>query len=779
MPYKPSPPPIVNGQHAMAEYVVRELRRLGIAIEDLEQRLSACCDGHSGGDDDMSISSNYLTFTDETGDLPGSRRLIAGSNVTLDYSATGTVAVNATYPAPPDDISGLSYVTFNDDSGDLPNSLRMFAGNNISFSASDAGVRINAGAGVGGGITIDDVRAALEADEYFRGELNISLWPGVVLDTVDGAQRILNGTLMQTAIDYAVGHRLKVRVSPGVHQIDLAGGLIIRAVGIDDISGDIVPVGTAGSTRRNPTGFTWIAPLNAEIHQYASNTPILVVCPVSDTSQFGIDFYGCTLHYGQDEGSNSLSRALVLGPLWLCRFGGIRIANTTTLNKNYMGIENPTCEFFYSNHLYDIKVFKSTQYLLKIASVGTGNLLENIYLSGVTNTGTAGSVVCPFYFQHDSFGQAHGNVVNQLNLEWCISPQLMQIANIRGITFNGVHAERCRPTGSTACLVLANIADINFNGFMCLDIDWTLATGNPAWFRVVNDVGILVNGMSYRLNTASYLPMDLYMIYQPDANGWDNTPAKLTINNLKLQDTGSVIAQHLKIDRTIDFSDHGALGLQGVQQVWSCPEPGSKLRGAEFTRNYASVLYGATVQDAYCKYPGSMSNTQTLGLSMYMGPAGSRHAGVPVPRGWSFGLRRSAGTGAGMLVVMNLESGVTLTSMVTAANNIRPTFDGTQWVLGGVKGGNPLMVRYASGSVTVQDYDDVLIVDASSSTATVNLPGVVRNRTLKVKKKDGTANPVIIDGSGAETIDGVAQRTLVTEYQTVELVGGTAEWHII
>lgn len=778
MAFKPAPVPTVTREHHLAEYIGRELRRIGVELDSIASAIEQTAPTISGSAT-VALPQTFITAEDETDTLAASRRLVAGANVSFDYSASGQIIVSASLSSIPN-LSGLSYLTLDDETAEAPNSVRFEAGDNIEFSVSDNVIVVSA---PGSGVSIDDVRDALEADGYFRGEVIGTLWPGFVENASTEEERIANGLALQECIDYCVGNQYKLRWLAGSHRFQLDGGLLIRTVGVDNTTGEIVPAGTPGSTNRNPTGFTWTALLGSTFSQFADNTPIITIAPTSGSSQFGIEFTGGSYYYGNDQPiENTEANSIVLGPLWLCRIGCIRIASTTHTAWSYRGIYNPSTEFFFSNHLYDIKVFKARQSLLSINSIGTGNVFVNTYLSGVSASGAASNVVVPFWYQHPSFGQAHGNIFIQLNIEWCISNVLMQIANIRGITFNGVHFERNRLSGSNGCFVIANIADINFNGLMMLDNRFESGTvsGSPCWFRPVNDVGILINGCQYRLNTASYLNVDVYMIWQADASGWENTPAKLTINNLKFQDISGVIGQRIKIDRTLETSDFGPLGLMGVQQVWSCPRPGSRLRGAEYSRNYSSVLYGATIEDAFIKYPGSMSGTCTLGLSRYMGPAGTRHAGKPVVRGTTFDLRRSAGTGAGMLVVMNLEEATTLTAMVTGSNAVNFTFDGVRWVIGALKGSETHMVRYALGSTSVTDEDDILVISAVSGTCTVSLPPIAdnRGRQLHIKKSDN-ANAVVIDGSGSETIDGATSQAISLQYVSLMIMGGVSEWHII
>ena len=86
--------------------------------------------------------------------------------------------------------------------------------------------------------------------------------------------------------------------------------------------------------------------------------------------------------------------------------------------------------------------------------------------------------------------------------------------------------------------------------------------------------------------------------------------------------------------------------------------------------------------------------------------------------------------------------------------------------------------------VTGQRLDDtsaIVLVDATGGAVTINLPtvvGITRRRYL-VKKTDASANAVTVDSAGAETIDGATTQTLLTQYDSLEIVTNGTEWFII
>jgi len=88
--------------------------------------------------------------------------------------------------------------------------------------------------------------------------------------------------------------------------------------------------------------------------------------------------------------------------------------------------------------------------------------------------------------------------------------------------------------------------------------------------------------------------------------------------------------------------------------------------------------------------------------------------------------------------------------------------------------------RTVRATASVELTDAVILANATSVSLTVVLPELAKNRGrwLWVKKTDGSANAVTIDGFSAETIDGAATRTTTTQYTSWTLFAGDSEWHL-
>ena len=81
-------------------------------------------------------------------------------------------------------------------------------------------------------------------------------------------------------------------------------------------------------------------------------------------------------------------------------------------------------------------------------------------------------------------------------------------------------------------------------------------------------------------------------------------------------------------------------------------------------------------------------------------------------------------------------------------------------------------------TATVTDF--FLLVDATVGNITLNLPAAVgsEGKEYIIKKIDATANTVIIDPDGAETIDGAATKTLSSQWQSLSVVSDGTSWYV-
>lgn len=93
---------------------------------------------------------------------------------------------------------------------------------------------------------------------------------------------------------------------------------------------------------------------------------------------------------------------------------------------------------------------------------------------------------------------------------------------------------------------------------------------------------------------------------------------------------------------------------------------------------------------------------------------------------------------------------------------------------------DPTAVTSTSYTVVAADRYIMVDDDTAGSTVTITLPLIANSlgRVINIKKLGSTAS-VIIDGNGAETIDGDTNVTITVQYVNIVLYGGSSEWHIL
>ena len=97
--------------------------------------------------------------------------------------------------------------------------------------------------------------------------------------------------------------------------------------------------------------------------------------------------------------------------------------------------------------------------------------------------------------------------------------------------------------------------------------------------------------------------------------------------------------------------------------------------------------------------------------------------------------------------------------------------------------GSVLSAQYrnvtATGNVVSGDY--LIVADAAGGAITMTLPpaALVPGRIYTFKRINSGANAVVIDPSGAETIDGAATYTLSAQWNSVTIMNNGIAWFII
>lgn len=130
-------------------------------------------------------------------------------------------------------------------------------------------------------------------------------------------------------------------------------------------------------------------------------------------------------------------------------------------------------------------------------------------------------------------------------------------------------------------------------------------------------------------------------------------------------------------------------------------------------------------------------------------------------------------TGAGTLATVNSNvgtfAGITLNGkgLVTAATALT-TLAGY-----GITDAQtaPVVVRKTTGTYSLTDENEIVFCNCVGGTITLNLPAVSNGRTYRIKKTDTSANTVVINRAGSDTIDGATSATISTAYTSLDLIG--------
>ncbi len=104
---------------------------------------------------------------------------------------------------------------------------------------------------------------------------------------------------------------------------------------------------------------------------------------------------------------------------------------------------------------------------------------------------------------------------------------------------------------------------------------------------------------------------------------------------------------------------------------------------------------------------------------------------------------------------------------------------GPQGLPGADAAGGPIAISTKTSDYNVLGSDNVLLADCSSGSVTFYLPPAasVIGQMFYFKKIDGTANAMIIEGNGAETIDGALNKSSTVQYESFTIVNdGTNFW---
>ncbi len=129
--------------------------------------------------------------------------------------------------------------------------------------------------------------------------------------------------------------------------------------------------------------------------------------------------------------------------------------------------------------------------------------------------------------------------------------------------------------------------------------------------------------------------------------------------------------------------------------------------------------------------------------------------------------------------LLTVIAGVLARLAVGAAGKILAVSSGLPaWEAAGTQ---PYPITEKSGDYTLTDADYTCLVDATGGNRTITLPAAAgaSGRIYVMKKIDASANKAILDGDGAETVDGAATMELLLQHESVMVQSDGTEWWIL
>jgi microcystin-dependent protein len=91
----------------------------------------------------------------------------------------------------------------------------------------------------------------------------------------------------------------------------------------------------------------------------------------------------------------------------------------------------------------------------------------------------------------------------------------------------------------------------------------------------------------------------------------------------------------------------------------------------------------------------------------------------------------------------------------------------------------PILAKAGNYTLVAADIGKVVDVDATADHTTITLIGVLNGEMVTVRKNDASANTVIVDTIGTETINGTSTYTLTKQNETVTVVSDGSSWRTI
>lgn len=216
------------------------------------------------------------------------------------------------------------------------------------------------------------------------------------------------------------------------------------------------------------------------------------------------------------------------------------------------------------------------------------------------------------------------------------------------------------------------------------------------------------------------------------------------------------------VGNVIDRSNNAGVRINGCTVV--------SLVGNIMRRNGATASSGTTNQDDthYCIV--NSSNVSIIGGSTVHGQNDS-NAGYDSPRATVY-VASSTDVVLSGIPAKGINAVATAASIIDGGGNVNVKAEGCLLTAGSD-------TASVSADYTIPFFGRVTKVNATAAIVTVTLPdatSVPTGTLFLVVKADNSANGVVIDPAGSQTINGSATKTLTTQWQTIRLYSDGTNW---
>lgn len=399
-----------------------------------------------------------------------------------------------------------------------------------------------------------------------------------------------------------------------------------------------------------------------------------------------------------------------------------------------------------------------------ITANGSMPFADKVKLNNATNNNTGNTLV-----QRDASGNFSANQITATNLIGTAST-VTTIPSLTGaITSNGTNNLTSLATGVIVNSNISNSAAIQLSK---LELNPTLRSNHSG----TQDANTLTN---------LDIEVENYLINEsPITNAMINSSAaialsKLAVNPLnRANHTGSQLANTISdFDVQVNISIGDYLANSQIDNNDISPSAAialSKLAVNPVARaNHTGTQLANTISNFNAAVVNSLiaGNGITIDLNGEIDVVGTANRIVSNAGSIDIDSNYAGQTSINTLGTIN--SGTWNGTAVSIA------YGGTGASNAGQAANRLLAVTSISSSVTLNNTDGTVLVDASGGIRTITLPLASTTYKFTIKKIDASVNTVVINPAGGNTIEGASSRTLTTQYQYETLISNGTTWYLI